>query len=93
MWMYSGPSSPDHPFSKELGDTKISTQICRVLTHRVILNLGTGAGPLREGVDSSWVTLLEPTFGYLCQSWFLSVLVSLRMVLCVLALPHEGHLT
>jgi hypothetical protein len=27
MWMYPGPSCPDHPFYVELGDTKINTWI------------------------------------------------------------------
>jgi hypothetical protein len=27
MWMYLGPSCPDHPFSVELGDTENNTQI------------------------------------------------------------------
>jgi hypothetical protein len=27
MWMYLGPSYPDHPFFAELGDVEINTQI------------------------------------------------------------------
>jgi hypothetical protein len=45
----SGPSCPDHPFSTELGDTEINTQIRGVLAHEVNLNLGSGSVPLREG--------------------------------------------
>jgi hypothetical protein len=52
MWMNSGPSYPDRPFSKELGDMEINTWIHRVLAHKAILNLGTGPTPLREGVDN-----------------------------------------
>jgi hypothetical protein len=51
-WMYSGSSCPDHPFSEELGDTEINTQICTVLAHGDILNLGTDPSSLREGVDT-----------------------------------------
>jgi hypothetical protein len=50
MWMYLRPSCPDHFFSEELGDMEINTQICWVLAHGVILNLGPSLGPLREGV-------------------------------------------
>jgi hypothetical protein len=50
--MYLGPSSPDRPFSKELGDMEINTPICGVLAHGVILNLGTGSTPLRDRVDN-----------------------------------------
>jgi hypothetical protein len=47
MWMYLGPSCPDHSFSEELGDMEINTQICWVLAHGVVLNLGRSLGPLR----------------------------------------------
>jgi hypothetical protein len=30
---------------------------------------------VKEGVDSPWVSLLGPTFGYLCQFWFLNICV------------------
>jgi hypothetical protein len=33
MWMYSGPSCPDHPFSSELDDKEINTRIRGVLAH------------------------------------------------------------
>jgi hypothetical protein len=67
MWMYPGPSCSNHPFSEELGDMMINTQIHRVHAYGVVLSLGTGPAPLREGVDSPWVSLLGPTFSYLCQ--------------------------
>jgi hypothetical protein len=38
----SGPSCPDHPFSVELGDTEINTQIRGVLAHGAKLNFGSG---------------------------------------------------
>jgi hypothetical protein len=69
MWMYPMPSCPDYPFSIELGDTEINTQIRGVLAHVTDLNLGSSPIPLREGVDSPWVSLLGLSLGYLC--WFL----------------------
>jgi hypothetical protein len=53
MWMYSGPSCPDYPFSEELGDTEVNTQVHGFLAHGAILNLGTGPVPLREGVNNT----------------------------------------
>jgi hypothetical protein len=35
MWMYLVPSCPDHPFSIELGDLEINTQIRGILAHGV----------------------------------------------------------
>jgi hypothetical protein len=32
MWIYPGPSCPDHPFSDELGDAEINTRIHKVLS-------------------------------------------------------------
>jgi hypothetical protein len=52
MWMYSGPSCHDRPFSEELGDTEINTWVHGVLDHGAVLNLGTSPIPLGEGVDS-----------------------------------------
>jgi hypothetical protein len=66
MWIYSGPSCPDHPFSTELGDTEINTQIRGVLAHGADLNLGSGLIPLREGIDSPWLSSLGLLFGCLC---------------------------
>jgi hypothetical protein len=54
------------------------------------LNLGSSPIPLREGVDNPWVSLLRPTFSYLCQFQFLNVCMFLRKVLGVLAAPHGG---
>jgi hypothetical protein len=48
--MYPGPSCLDRPFSLELEDTEINTQIRGVLAHGADLNFGSGPIPLREGV-------------------------------------------
>jgi hypothetical protein len=65
MWMYLGPSCPDHPFSTELDNTEINTQIRGFLAHEVNQNSSSGPTPLREGVNSPWMSLLELTFVYL----------------------------
>jgi hypothetical protein len=67
MWMYPGPSCPSHPFSVELGDTENNTQIRGVLAHGADLNFGSSPVPLREGVESPWVSLLKLILVYLCQ--------------------------
>jgi hypothetical protein len=54
MWIYSKPSSPDCPFSPEMGDTEISIQIRGVIDHGADLNIGSVPVPLREGVDNPW---------------------------------------
>jgi hypothetical protein len=72
MWMYPGPSCPDRPFSKELGDAEINTRIHRVLAHGVGLNPGAGPAPFRKGVNNTRVSLFAFTFGNLCNlicSW------------------------
>jgi hypothetical protein len=72
MWMYVGPSCPDRPFSEELGDAKINTRIHRVLAHGVDLNPWADPAPLREGIDSTRVSLFSFAFGNLCNlicSW------------------------
>jgi hypothetical protein len=67
IWMYPGPSCPDHPFSTELEGTEIHTQIRGVLAHGADQNFGSGPIPLREGVDSPWVSLLDLTSVSLCE--------------------------
>jgi hypothetical protein len=52
MWMFPGPSCPDRPFSKELGNTEINTRIQGIHAHGANLNLGLGPVPSWEGVDS-----------------------------------------
>jgi hypothetical protein len=93
MWMDPGPSCPDHPFSKELGDRKVSTHVHGVHAHGAIPNLGTGPVPLREGIESPSVSLLGPTFDCLCLFQFLNIYVFLCRVLGVSATPRGGHLT
>jgi hypothetical protein len=88
--MYLGPCCPGHPFSEELDDTEINTQIHEVLTHGAVLNLGTGHIPRRDVVDNPMVSLLRPTFGYLHQFWFLNVCVFLRRVSGVFVAPRRG---
>jgi hypothetical protein len=90
MWMYLGPSCPDRPFSAELGDTKISTQIWGVLAHGADLNFGSNPAPLREGVDNPWVSLLEFTFIYLYQFLLLNAHAFLHTVLGMHAAPYGG---
>jgi hypothetical protein len=67
MWMYPEPSCPDHPISMELGDTKINTQIQGVPPHGADLNFDSGKVPLREGVESPWVSPLKLILIYLYQ--------------------------
>jgi hypothetical protein len=67
MWLYSGPSCPDHPFSAESGDMEINTWIWGVLAHGADLNFGSSPVPLREGVESPWVSPLKLILIYLCQ--------------------------
>jgi hypothetical protein len=52
MWMYLRPSCPNCPFSVELGNTEINTQIRGVIAYGAYLNLGFSPIPLREGVNS-----------------------------------------
>jgi hypothetical protein len=67
MWMYPGPSCPDRQFYEELGDVEINTQIHRVLAHGVNLDPGAGPTTLREGVDSTRVSLFAFAFDNLCN--------------------------
>jgi hypothetical protein len=67
IWMCPGPSYPDRPFSGELGDMEINSQIREVLAHGANLNFGSSLVPLREGIKSPWVSLLELILVYLCQ--------------------------
>jgi hypothetical protein len=56
-WMHPRPSCPDRPISTELGDMEINARIRGVLAPRADLSLGSGPVPLRERVDSPWVSL------------------------------------
>jgi hypothetical protein len=93
MWMYLGPSCPDRPFSTELGNTEIDTQIRGVLAHGTNLNLGFSLIPLREGVNNPWVSSLGFSFGCLCRFLFLTICVFLRRISGTFAVPHGGNLT
>jgi hypothetical protein len=53
----SGPKCSDRPFSEELGDAEINTQIHRVLAHGVDMNPRAGPATLMEGIDSTRVTM------------------------------------
>jgi hypothetical protein len=88
MWMYPMPSCPDRSFYEELGDKEINTRVHGILTHGVIPNFGTSPVPLRERVNSPYVSLLGPTFGYICQFWFLNVCMLLRRVSSVFVAPR-----
>jgi hypothetical protein len=59
MWLYSGLSFPNRSFSKELSTVDINTQIHKVLDHGANSDHGVGPAPLREGVASTRVSLLE----------------------------------
>jgi hypothetical protein len=59
MWLYSGLCFPNRSFSKELSAADINTQIHKVLDHGANSDHGVGPAPLREGVASTRVSLLE----------------------------------
>jgi hypothetical protein len=88
--MYSGPSCPDSPFSVELGDAEINTQIQGVLADGADLNFGSGSIPLRQGVDKPWVSPLEFTFIYLYKFLILNACGFLRKVLGTHVVPQGG---
>jgi hypothetical protein len=67
MWMYQRPGYPNRSFSAELDNAEINSRIRGILVHRVDQDPGPSPIPLREGVASPWVGLLELTFICLCQ--------------------------
>jgi hypothetical protein len=69
-WMHPGTCCPDCPFPAELGNMGIKTRIRGVLASRVDPNFGPSPVPLRERVDSLWVSLLGLAFSYLCNLCF-----------------------
>jgi hypothetical protein len=81
---------PDCPFSEELGDTEVNTQVHEVLAHGVDPNLGTSPVPLREGIGNPWVSLLGPSFSYMCQFWFLNICVFLNRVSDMFTVARRG---
>jgi hypothetical protein len=90
MWMYLGPSCPDHPFSVELDDVEINTWIQGFLPHGADQNSGTGLVPLREGVNIPWVSLLKLTFDFLCQFLLLNAYAFLCRIFGIRAAHHMG---
>jgi hypothetical protein len=52
MWMYSGLSYPDRPFSEKLDNAEINAQIHKVLAHGADLNPGASHAPLGEGATA-----------------------------------------
>jgi hypothetical protein len=67
MWMYPGPSCPDHSFSAELDNVEINARIHGILVYGANQNPSPSRIPLRGGVVSPWVTLLKLIFVWLCQ--------------------------
>jgi hypothetical protein len=80
MWMYRRPSCPDCPFSEGLGDTEINTRIQGVLAHGAYLNFGSDPVPLKERVESPWVSPLKLTFLYSFQFLLLKLCAFLRRI-------------
>jgi hypothetical protein len=68
--MHLEPSCPNYPFSVELGNIGINTQIRGVVAYGVDPNFGPSLVLLRDRVNSLWVSLLGLAFSYLCQSLF-----------------------
>jgi hypothetical protein len=60
MWMYPGPSCPDHPSSEELSAVEVHSWIHKVLDLGVNLNPRAGPTPLQGGVASDRVSTLGP---------------------------------
>jgi hypothetical protein len=61
MWMYSGLGCPDRSFSVELDSAEINVRIRGILVYGADQDPGPSPVPLREGVISPWVSLLELT--------------------------------
>jgi hypothetical protein len=79
MWLYPRPSCLDCSFSEELSEAVINTWIHKVLDHGANLNPGAGPTPLREGVASTRVSLLD-LFWQIVQFHPLIALVTLSRV-------------
>jgi hypothetical protein len=52
IWMYLGPSCPDHSFSVELDDAEINARIRGILVYGANRNPDPSPIPLRGGVLS-----------------------------------------
>jgi hypothetical protein len=60
MWLYLGPSCPDHPSFEELSEAEVNSQVHKVLDFGVDLNPGADPAPLQEGVASARFSMLGP---------------------------------
>jgi hypothetical protein len=60
------------------------------LAHRADQNFCSGSVPLREGVDSPWVSLLELTSACLCQFLLLNAYTFLCRIFGTHAMTHGG---
>jgi hypothetical protein len=60
MWLYPGPSCPDHPSSEELSSVEVDSRIHMFLDLRVYLNPRAGPAPMERGVASNRVIMLGP---------------------------------
>jgi hypothetical protein len=88
MWLYMRPSCPDCPFSEELGNVKINTQIHKVLAPGADLNHGASPAPLREEVYNTSVSPLGSVFWPFAQFHSLIVLMFFLKVLGILTARH-----
>jgi hypothetical protein len=86
--MHPGLSCPDCPFSTELSNIGINIRIWGVPASRVDPNFGPGPIPLRERVDSLWVSLLGLAFNYLRQSPFPNVSTPVQGLRCTRSAPR-----
>jgi hypothetical protein len=78
--MHLGPSCPNRPVFSELRDIEMNTRVQGVLAPGANRSLVSGLVPLREKVDSHWVSLPGLAFHYLCQPPFLDVSMFPRRV-------------
>jgi hypothetical protein len=60
MWLYSGPSYPDCPFSEKLSAAEVDAWIHKVLDLRGKLNPRAGLAPLPGELASTKVSTLGP---------------------------------
>jgi hypothetical protein len=67
MWLYSGPSCPDRPFSEELGEAEVNTQFYKVLAYEADPNREVRPTLLGEGVNSTRVSPFTFAFDSLCD--------------------------
>jgi hypothetical protein len=90
MWLYPRPSYHDHPFSEELGDVEINTQIHKVLAHGVDQNLGVGSPEGRGRRHQG--ELIRIRLWKFEQFYPLIVIVSMSRVSCMLTVRHGASM-